>query len=136
MNTQKSVNNKLFGNTPKSAPKKRKFKKSRKVSLSRIDELLEQSYQALSNMEFALEMFYEGREKIIGARDIIRFEEPRPTYIHDEIMALGDSLDELGIETPSELVEVSNVLTEAEEKHNELYDQMENIGVNPMVDRL
>jgi len=129
MNTQKTIFNKLFSS-------KTNLKRNHKVSLSKIDELSEMSSQAYGNMEYALEKFYEGRELIILARDILRFEEPRPSFVHDELMAISDSLEELGLDIPDELKEVSSLLTDAEEKHNEVYDQMENLGINPMVDRL
>tara|TARA_R110001592_G_C13184107_1_gene751382 strand:+ start:4564 stop:4962 length:399 start_codon:yes stop_codon:yes gene_type:complete len=110
--------------------------KSSKVNLSVLDDLSEQAGMAASNYEFGLEMFFEGREKLIGARDILRFEVPSPIDIADELNKIEDSLLDLGVDIPSELEDARNNLNYAIEQHNELIDEFRQLGIDPMTDRL
>tara|TARA_R110001606_G_scaffold395449_1_gene567755 strand:- start:3361 stop:3759 length:399 start_codon:yes stop_codon:yes gene_type:complete len=116
--------------------RKRTELKSSKVNLSVLDDLSEQAGMAASNYEFGLEMFFEGREKLIGARDILRFEVPSPIDIADELNKIEDSLLDLGVDIPSELEDARNNLNYAIEQHNELIDEFRQLGIDPMTDRL
>ena len=116
--------------------RKRTELKSNKVNLSVLDDLSEQAGMAASNYEFGLEMFFEGREKLIGARDILRFEVPSPIDIADELSTIEDSLLDLGVDIPSELEDARNSLNYAIEQHNELIDEFRQLGIEPMTDKL
>jgi hypothetical protein len=129
MNTQKTIFNKLFSS-------KTNLKRNHKVSLSKLDELLEQAYQSSGNYSYALdELFYPGREKLIGSRDVLRFEEPRPSFVQAQLDDIKSSLDELGLDYPDSVNEVQDAIDSAVESFNELREVMENLGINPMVDR-
>lgn len=105
------------------------------VTLNAVSDLLEQAGISGSNYQYAIEEFVlPGRELLIQGRDVIRFEEPHPEYIQDELDVIKEKLDELGVDYPDQIQEVQDAIDYAIESHNELYREIENIGMNPMVD--
>jgi hypothetical protein len=123
---------------PKGKAKKAELRSAKplQVKLGRVDEIDEMFGIAYSNYEFALEYFYEGREKIIQARDVIRFEEYLYGRVSDEVEGLTMSLDDLGVEYPSELQNLVDNLDSLKDMHNEVVTEFDNLGINPMVDRV
>lgn len=106
------------------------------VKLAKVDEVYEMVSSGYGNLEFALEMFYEGREKIIGARDIFRFDMNDYLTGVDEFSVLVENLEDLGVEFPDEVLEIQNMIEDTSDKWNELHQEFENLGINPMVDRI
>ena len=106
------------------------------VKLAKVDEVYEMVSSGYGNLEFALEMFYEGREKIIGARDIFRFDMNDYLTGVDEFSVLVENLEDLGVEFPDEVLEIQNMIEDTSDKWNELHQEFENLGVNPMRDRI
>ncbi len=106
------------------------------VKLAKVDEVYEMVSSGYGNLEFALEMFYEGREKIIGARDIFRFDMNDYLTGVDEFSVLVENLEDLGVEFPDEVLDIQNMIENTSDKWNELHGEFENLGVSPMRDRI
>lgn len=105
------------------------------VTLNAVSDLLEQAGISGSNYQYAIDEFVlPGRELLIQGRDVIRFEEPHPEYIQDELDLIKEKLDELGVDYPDQVTEVQEAIDYAVESHNELYREIENIGMSPMTD--
>ena len=105
------------------------------VTLNAVADLLEQAQISGSNYQYAIEEFVlPGRELLIQGRDVIRFEVPSPTDVQDELDLIKEKLDELGVDYPDQITEVQEAIEYAIESHNELYREIENIGMNPMTD--
>jgi len=105
------------------------------VTLNAVADLLEQAQISGSNYQYAIDEFVlPGRELLIQGRDVIRFEEPNPTFVQDELDLIKEKLDELGVDYPDQVTEVQEAIDYAVESHNELYREIENIGMNPMTD--
>lgn len=134
MKSMQRVLNKM----PQGKVKKARLKSARplNVKLGTVDDVQEMIDTGYGNLEFALDMFYEGREKLIGARDIFRFETSDYLAGVEEFEALVENLEELGVDFPDEVLNIQNTIEATNDKWNELHQEFENLGVNPMVDRI
>ncbi len=123
-----------LGKTVKTFRLKTAYKKY-VITLNAVSDLLEQAQISGSNYQYAIEEFVlPGRELLIKGRDVIRFEEPKPTFVQDELDLIKEKLDELGVDYPDQVTEVQEAIDYAVESHNELYREIENIGMSPMTD--
>ena len=130
-----TIYNKLYAKSKKTELKKKPMTK--KVALSKINWLREEANKSYSNYDYALEEYFvPGLQAILQARDILRFEEPNPRDVQDYLDEITEGLDELGLDYPAEIQELQNEIDAAVEKHNELVQEFERIGVNPMTDTI
>lgn len=109
--------------------------KSRKVSLSKLQELQEQADMSGLNYKSAVEQVEIAHEHLMTAWDIIRFEEPDVVSIQDELDEITSSLDDLGIEYPAEVQDVQSSIDYAKDQFNQVLADMEWWGIEHGEDR-
>lgn len=129
--------NRVFAKMPKGKITKAKLStaKPMRVKLQMVQEISEMVGSGYGNLEMALEMFYEGREKIIGSRDIFRFEMNDFLTGVEEFSTVVENLEEIGVDFPDEILEIQNTIEATDDLWNELHGEFENLGVGPMQDR-
>ena len=129
----KAILNKLWGNNKRSTGVKAEL---RQVKLNKINEVKEAFDMAGYNVgEFFDDVFYDGRQKIIEAREVMRMELNDFYTQEAELQNIKDQLDELGVQYPDQIQELVNIQEVIVNKINENHAEFENLGINPMFDR-
>ncbi len=126
--SQSKVNAKLYKS-------KKVDLKTRKVNLSKLDELSEEASMSAGNYEYAVEQVEKAHQFLITAWDIVRFEVPRPDDIQDELDVITENLDELGIDYPAEVEQVQADINYSKEQFNQVIKDMEWWGINHGLDK-
>ena len=132
-----TIYNKLFNKSTKTELKTAKTNKLKRVELGKIDDIKEAfDVAGYSVGEAWDDLFYKAQNDIISARDIMRFELTDFYTFREELQAVKDGLDDLGLEYPFEVIELENYEEEIIKKINENHSAFENLGINPMFDRI